>query len=154
MAIVNKKALFKSFLQIFFVAAGLSLAACTSTQPAPVEESPEVAAVPEPAAEPEIVDTYEGDGLELTVDGSSMEAFDASMARIKRHTDAASYKSLEAAIGYLLVYDLSARGDKEKLIARLDGLNGYEIMDKVGWRKPPPNKSKAEKGAADATIET
>ena len=32
-----------------------------------------------------IVDDYDGDGMELTLDGSSIEAFDASMARIKRH---------------------------------------------------------------------
>jgi len=133
------------FLTVMF------LAACASTQPVssgtdtPTE-------VKTQAPEPEVIDDYEGDGMELTLDGSSIEAFDASMARIKRHTDEASYKSLDSAIGYLLVYDLEARGNKEILIGKLDGKTGYEVMGMVGWRKPPPTKSPAEKGSADAKI--
>ena len=38
------------------------------------------------------------------------------------------------------------------LIKRLDGLTGYEIVARVGWRKPAPGKGPAEKGAADAKI--
>ncbi len=129
------------------------LAACAGSQPAssPAPEASAAKAAPQ-VAEAEIVDDYEGDGLLLTLDGSSLEAFDASMARIKRHTDEASYKSLNGAIGYLLVYDLEARGKKEVLIAKLDGKTGYEVLDMVGWRKPAPGKSPAEKGAADAKI--
>ena len=129
------------------------LTACASSQTASSKTPEPSAAESAPqAAQAEIVDDYEGDGLELTLDGSSMEAFDASMARIKRHTDEASYKSLDSAIGYLLVYDLEARGNKEKLVAKLDGKTGYEVLDMVGWRKPAPGKSPAEKGAADAKI--
>ena len=141
---------------INFTALSLSaifLAACASSQPASSEtpDQPSAEAAPQ-VAEAEIVDDYDGDGLALTLDGSSMEAFDASMARIKRHTDEASYKSLDSAVGYLLVYDLEARGDKGILITKLDGKTGYEVLDMVGWRKPPPGKSPVKKGAADAKI--
>ena len=134
-------------LSVFF------LVACASSQTASSEAPEQPAAEPAPkVAENEIVDDYDGDGLALTLDGSSVEAFDASMARIKRHTDEASYKSLDGAVGYLLVYDLEARGNKEKLITKLDGKTGYEVLDMVGWRKPPPGKSPVKKGAADAKI--
>jgi hypothetical protein len=129
------------------------LTACASSTPAPSENPDQPAAEAAPQfAGAEIADDYDGDGLELTLDGSSIEAFDASMARIKRHTDEASYTSLNGAVGYLLVYDLEARGDKEKLIAKLDGKTGYEVLNMVGWRKPAPGKSPAEKGSADAKI--
>ena len=76
------------------------------------------------------------------------------MARIKRHTDEASYNSLSGAVGYLLVYDLEARGNKEILIAKLDGKTGYEVLNMVGWLKPS-GKSPVKKGAADAkTLDT
>ena len=129
------------------------LAACASSPSASPEtpNQPSSEAAP-PVAEAEIVDDYDGDGLALTLDGSSVEAFDASMARIKRHTDEASYKSLDGAVGYLLVYDLEARGNKEILITKLDGKTGYEVLEMVGWRKPPPGKSPVKKGAADAKI--
>ncbi|MBT8052409.1 MAG: hypothetical protein KJN69_00780 [Gammaproteobacteria bacterium] len=104
------------------------------------------------AEEAAVIDDFDGDGMELPMDGTSLAAFEASMARVKRHTDESSYKTLENAIEYLLVYDLSARRDKTRLAANLNGLNGYEIIDKVGWRKPAPGKGQAEKGAADAKI--
>lgn len=132
------------------ITAGL-LVGCASSQPASPEpsESTDTAAT-EAVATAEIVDDYDGDGMELTLDGSSMEAFDASMARIQRHTDEETYKSLNGAIGYLLVYDLEARGKKEVLITKLDGKSGYEIIAMVGWKKPAPSKSKPAKVPADA----
>ena len=128
----------------------LSGCASSPSETAPPVVSEQEAAIPVEVAVVE--DDYDGDGLELTLDGSSMEAWDASMARIKRHTDEASYKSLEAAVGYLMVYDLASRRDKEKLIKNLDGMTGYEVLAKVGWRKPPPGKSQVEEGSADAKI--
>ena len=129
------------------------LAACANSQSTASAKQNQPAAEPAPqVAEARVVDDFEGDGLTLTLDGSSLEAFEASMARIKRHTDEASYKSLNGAIGYLLVYDLETRGNKEKLAAKLDGKTGYEVLGMVGWRKPAPGKSPAEEGAADAKI--
>ena len=129
------------------------IVACAAPQSdSPKEMDQNVAEAPEQLADPEVTDTYEGDGMDIPLDGSSMEAFDASMARVKRHSTGASYTTLENAIEYLLVYDLEVRRNKEKLVAKLDGLTGHEVIAKVGWRKPPPGKSKAVKGAADAKI--
>ena len=140
-------------VQALTVTTAIFLAACT----APQSNSPEVsdqavADTSEQVSEPEVIDTYEGDGMEIPLDGSSVAAFDASMARVKRHTNEASYTTLENAVGYLLIYDLEVRRNREKLAAKLDGLTGYEVIAKVGWRKPPPGTSKAVKGAADPKI--
>jgi len=130
------------------------VAACASTAPEPVD-TPEVVVVDDPvdaAAEAEIVAKYDGDGMEIPLDGSSLEAFEASVAMVKRHTDEDNYETLQRAINYLLVYDLGAKRDKAKLAERLDGNTGYEVIALVGWRKPRPGKSAAEKGAADVSI--
>lgn len=112
----------------------------------------------EPEAEEETVRTYEfepweGDGMEIPLDGSDLEAFETSLARVEAHTSAANFTGLKNAIEYLLIYDLSINRDRAKLAARLDGLTPYQVVQKVGWRKPAPGKSTAEKGAADATID-
>lgn len=124
----------------------LGLAAC-ATAPEPAE----------PVAEP--VKTYdfepwEGDGMEIPLDGSSLEAFETSLARVQAHTSEANYTTLVNAIDYLLVYDLAAQRDRTRLASHLDGLTPYQVLDRVGWRKPAPGKSEVEKDAADATIET
>lgn len=149
MATASKKTLFRIFVQALAVTAILALAACATAQS---DVSTDASAAPEQVSEPEVIDTYEGDGMEIPLDGSSLSAFNASMARVKRHTSEATYMTLENAIEYLLVYDLAAQRDKEKLAARLDGLNGYEVIAKVGWRKPPPDKDQHEKAAADAKV--
>ena len=74
--------------------------------------------------------------MDIPLDGSSLEAFDRYMARVKAHTTPAHYTTLENAIDYLLVYDLGAKRDKATLVARLDGLTGHEVVGKVAWRKP------------------
>jgi hypothetical protein len=98
------------------------------------------------------VEPWDGDGMEIPLDGSSLEAFERSLARVKAHVSEARYTTLNNAIDYLLFYDLSAGGDLEKLAANLDGLTGYQVLQRVGWRRPAPGKGPAEKGAADAKI--
>ena len=98
------------------------------------------------------IEPWDGDGMEIPLDGSSREAWDQSMARVKAHTSESDYTTLENAIDYLLVYDLQAKNDLNNLISRLDGMTGYEILARVKWRKPAPGKGPAEKGAADAKI--
>ncbi|MDT8320982.1 MAG: hypothetical protein RQ826_10705 [Xanthomonadales bacterium] len=93
--------------------------------------------------------TWEGDGMDIPLDGSSVEAFETSLARVKKYVSADEYVSLQGAIEYLLVYDLSARGDLEKLAAKLDGLTPREVMKKVGWRGP-----KNKQPAASKTLNT
>jgi len=132
-------------LLLLSVAATLMVTACATT--------PQQAASTEPEAEPVIeIEPWEGDGMEIPMDGSSMEAWNRSMARVKAHTSESTYTTFENAIDYLLVYDLPSHKDMNKLIVRLDGLTGYEILEKVKWRRPAPGKGPAEKGAADAKI--
>ena len=125
------------------LAAAFFLAACASTAPEP--PAPE----PEPVIE---VEPWEGDGMTIPMDGSSMDAWNYSLARVKAHTSEADFQSLTKAIDYLLLYDLAAQGKIERLMQRLDGLTGYEIVGRVAWRTPAPGKGPAEKGAADAKI--
>lgn len=101
---------------------------------------------------PPPIEPWDGDGLEIPLDGTSLQAFDQSLIRVKAYSEPEQYQSLLKAIDYLMVYDLSARGDRAKLAANLNGLTGYEVLNKVGWRKPAPGKGPAEKGAADAKI--
>ncbi len=149
MATSNKYLAIGSGINRLFItiALGLLLAACTASQsgttPSSAESENATAVAPE---------AYEGDGLEIPLDGSSLAAFDASLARVKLHTPAESYLTLENAIDYLLVYDLGAKKNRETLAARLNGLTGYQVIAKVGWRKPAPGKSNAEKGATDVKI--
>jgi len=108
----------------------LVLTACsatTSTRPA--EPLPAAQAAEEP------VEPWNGDGLDIPLDGSSLEAFDKSLARVKAYTSPSSYTTLVNAIDYLLVYDLSANRDRARLAANLDGLTGKEIISQVRWQK-------------------
>jgi len=147
MSITHTNLIFRAFGYVLVLTAILLMAAC-----GPSKTSLSGTADDATAPENEIVDDFDGDGMEIPLDGTSLAAFDASMARVKRHSSTSNYKTLENAIDYLLVYDIGARGDKEKVVAKLNGLNGYQVIDKVGWRKPAPGKGQAEKGAADAKI--
>jgi hypothetical protein len=118
--------------------AALLLSAC-ATAPAEsareAEPSPEQQVV-EQGPDQDIIDQYGGDGMLMPLDGSSLEAFETSLAKVKRNSESSAYETLENAIAYLLFYDLAARGDREKLAANLDGLTGYEVIKKVSWRQP------------------
>ena len=123
----------------------LTLAGCASSPPASDQSASEPAPVQE-------IEPWDGDGMEIPLDGSSMEAWDRSMARVEAHTDDATFTTLQNAIDYLLTYDLSARKDMNRLIKNLDGLTGYEVVGKVRWRLPAPGKGPAEKGATDVKL--
>ena len=127
----------------------LILGACATTSSEQVSAQAEAEPAPVVKIEP-----WEGDGMQIPLDGSSMEAWDKSLARAKAYSSEDNYITLENAIKYLLMYDLKSYRDMNKLIARLDGLTGYEIIAKVGWRKPAPGKGMPEKDAADAKIPT
>ena len=106
------------------------LTACAATNPTgPAEQSAKAAVADEP------VEPWEGDGMDIPLDGSSLEAFNTSLARVKAHTKPSSYTTLINAIDYLLVYDLSAKRDRAQLAANLDGLTGRQVIDKVSWQK-------------------
>ena len=57
----------------------LTLTGCASSPPASDQSASEPAPVQE-------IEPWDGDGMEIPLDGSSMEAWDRSMARVKAHT--------------------------------------------------------------------
>jgi len=108
----------------------LLLAACSATSATkPPEPSPAAVAVEEP------VEPWDGDGMDIPLDGSSLEAFNKSLARVEAHTNPSSYTTLINAIEYLVVYDLSAKRDRTKLAANLDGMTGRQVINMVSWQK-------------------
>ena len=108
----------------------LLLTACSATP----STKPPGQLDPMPVAE-EPVEPWDGDGLDIPLDGSSLESFNRSLARVEAHTSATSYTTLVNAIDYLLVYDLAANRDRTRLAANLDGLTGREVINKVRWQK-------------------
>ena len=72
--------------------------------------------------------------MSLPFDGSSVEAFEASLATIQAEVTDAEYSTLTNALDYLLVYDLGARRDKEVLYQRLDGKTPNDVLKMVKWR--------------------
>lgn len=130
---------------LILISAAYLMAGCANQQTQQAVEQSQA----EPVSE---IEPWDGDGMEIPMDGSSLEAWNRSMARVKAHTSEANYTTLENAIKYLLVYDLQAKNDINNLISSLDGMSGYEILARVKWRKPAPGKGPAEKGAADAKI--
>lgn len=128
------------------LAATLVLAACAS--------QPASAPVSEPVAEPEPVyeiEPWDGDGLDIPLDGSSMEAWNQSMARVEAHTSENSFRTLSNSIDYLKFYDLSVGQSMEKLIIRLDGQTGRQIIDRVAWQRFNPGRKNVKPQAPDTT---
>lgn len=76
----------------------------------------------------------EATGLNIKMDGSSLAAFEKSLEKVKETSSEAEYKGLKGALEYLLIYDLGAKRNREKLAARLDGITGHEILAMVKWR--------------------
>ena len=129
---------------------GLSTAcAKTDSEPAATENAAEAAppaavTAPAAAAEPAAKEPAGygfSDGMRIPVDGSSIEAFDNSLQTIKAKTSESEYKTLNGALSYLMIYDLSAKRDRAKLAKNLDGLTGEQIVDKVGWNNTPKNRN-------------
>ena len=77
----------------------------------------------------------EATGLDIVLDGSSLESFNEGLAEIKESSTEKEYVMLDRSIKYLLLYDLAAQGDKTKLAGRLDGMSGRQIIEKVDHRR-------------------
>jgi hypothetical protein len=99
---------------------------------APVAGSPaELAAKTSPAtATPRF-----GPGMQIPVDGTSLDAFEQSLAGIKEKTTTPEYITLTNAIDYLMVYYLEAKRDRTKLALYLNGKTGEQIVGMVAWGK-------------------
>lgn len=116
---------------LVLISSAVLVAGCASNQ-----AQPKKPAEPRPTAESYEIEPWDGDGMEIPLDGSSREAWEKSLARVKAHSKQSTYTTLENAIDYLLVYDLESRGNFDTLISRLDGQTGYEIIARTNWRKP------------------
>lgn len=147
--------LLKITLTLLVMTAVLFQFGCASQPSVEPEESVEVEVVENSQLGPDedVIRDYDGEGMNMPLDGTSLAAFDASLEKVERNTSANNYRALNNAIAYLMIYDIGARGDREKLAANLNGLTGYEVMKKVRWRQPAPGKGPAEKDAADAKID-
>ena len=74
-------------------------------------------------------------GLNIIMDGSSLEAYEQSLEKVRETGTEAEYQSLKSAFEYLLVFDLGAGGDPKVLVSRLDGQTGEEILARVKYRR-------------------
>jgi len=124
-----------SALTAVFLFVLLTLSACAGVEP----DQKQAAAPPDAestgATEINAEEMTGPRGLDIAMDGSSLEAFDKSMDRVKKTGSESDYKTLESAMDYLLLYDIGARGDRAKLASRLDGMTGQEILDKVNRQR-------------------
>lgn len=125
--------------------AALVLAACAAQGPQP-DSAPQ-------AEKTYSFEPWDGDGMDIPLDGSSLEAFETSLARVKAHTSAENYTTLINAIEYHLMYDLSAKRDRGKLAANLDGMTPQEVIDKVIWRNEILEGGRPEAGPPKSTID-
>jgi len=125
----NQRTFFALIAVYLFVL--LTLSACAGVEP----DQKQAAAPPEAenTGETEInaEDMTGPRGLDIALDGSSLEAFDKSPETVKKTGSESDYTTLENSIDYLLLYEIGARGDRAKLASRLDGMTGQEILDKV-----------------------
>lgn len=72
-------------------------------------------------------------GLDIALDGSSLEAFEKSLERVRETSSEADYNSVKAAFEFLLIYDIGAKNDRELLAKRLDGKTGREMLERIKW---------------------
>jgi len=115
-------------LALLSLLAALLTACAGSPTQVPEQSAPAVE-----AEEP--IEPWDGDGMDIPLDGSSLEAFERSLARVKAHSSPSNYTTLVNAIDYLVVYDLAAKRDRAKLAANLDGLTGRQVIDRVSWQR-------------------
>lgn len=144
---------FKITLTLIVMTAVLFQLGCASQPSSEPDKPVEVVENTKQGPDEDVVRDYDGEGMKMPLDGTSLAAFDASLAKVERNTSPDNYKALTNAIDYLMIYDLSARGNREKLAANLNGQTGFQVVGKVRWRRPAPGKGQAEKDAADAKIE-
>ncbi len=70
------------------------------------------------------------------LDGSSQEAFDASLARVETDATPDEYARLKNALGMMSAYDLAIRSNPSLLPQRVDGKTPSEVvqMAKDRWK--------------------
>ena len=83
-------------------------------------------------SEPEV---QERPGMDIPMDGSSLEAWNASLEKVKEAGGPKAVGQIQDAFQYLLTFDLGARNDPALLASRLNGLTGSEIVKRVGYSR-------------------
>jgi hypothetical protein len=79
-----------------------------------------------PAAEP---------GMDIPMDGTSLETWNASLEEVKEVGGIKAYNRIQDAFDYLLMFDVGAKNNPEILASRLNGLTGAEILKRVAYRR-------------------
>ena len=110
------------------VSAGDEMQATAEEMQAPVEEM-------QVESEDAQDGTEEPTGLNIVMDGSSLDAWNQSMEEVKEVGGPKEHAQLQDAFDYLLMFDIGAKNDPETLASRLDGLTGNEILKRVRYRK-------------------
>ncbi len=132
---MNRTALF-----IFALALAAATTACAqeSTEQDVVKEAADLAEEPADAV-PALADSAQDDAspesspiMSEPLDGSSIEAFKASLAKVEKQGTGAEYRSLKGSVSHLLTYDLKHRGDLAGFYATLDGKTPAEIIKMAG----------------------
>jgi hypothetical protein len=72
--------------------------------------------------------------MNAPLDGSSVEAFEKGLAVVNEQATAFEAQQLNSALKYLQMYDLSLRGDKAKLYAKVSGKTPNQVIDQANNR--------------------
>ncbi|NIP16774.1 MAG: hypothetical protein GWM87_00380 [Xanthomonadales bacterium] len=72
--------------------------------------------------------------LDVPLDGSSVEAFESGLEKVRSEASPEDYNRLSQALKWHQFYNLAAKSDKEKLYRLLDGKTPRQIMDTAGNR--------------------
>jgi len=97
----------------------------------PVWAEPAEPAAPESVTE----ETVTPVGMDLPLDGSSLQTWEASLEEVKKDASESDFTTLKATIKYLLFYDFSVQSNRIKLAKKLDGMTGNEIVKLSKWSK-------------------
>lgn len=74
-------------------------------------------------------------GMDIPMDGSSLEAWNASLEKVKEAGGPKAVGQIQDAFDYLLMFDIGAKNDPATLASRLDGLTGSQIVKRIGYGK-------------------
>ena len=73
-------------------------------------------------------------GMFIPLDGGSIKKFEKSLSEANEEMTDEEITTVQNALEYLLIYDLSARRDKKQLYKNLDGKTAADILSMVKWR--------------------
>lgn len=73
----------------------------------------------------------QGSVMNLPVDFSSPEMVEESMEKVRQQAGDDAARDLSNALGYILAYDISLRGNKEKMYEKLNGRTPNAIIAKM-----------------------